>query len=855
MITSMFTGSLAHNGFMGLPLSLSSDVNNQAATTDQQEFHLMPTGVPIALGAAGLTVATLFLPSPGHTFEIPKHDPENPIHTIGTILDPDANQLDFPQSHQAAVAAGNLDVILYPELAPDDPMIQAARLPGDSAETYTSIAARVIQDHWAEQEEFYDETNGITIVWDTGSMIEGSGQIGFDSQDPRVHADLFFAAVDGQLKPAMALGQYDPGLAALLTEISPEKAAPVPNTTPPAEESAPERKAERQTPKGLIPGLLIGIPLLVGGIIFGSKYGQYHGLRKRYLNRLQELETQITNARTTITNIYRGNEPILDTWLQELKEVGGGKELIQRIKSGDLKEMLGTVVGQTKDKLEAFAETEHSLNGQIALFEAGINHITQPIGAPSYNKRKELEDALEELNTRKLDQHHKLNELRDVWRALIQAVKAMGSTAEEDFTDEELNILTTHLQQAGLKPSFLNEHPLYENRLGKWAALNQLRQSDPDAYNARIQEYREKEAEIRQDVITLITTLGETKEVKRRLAALRAIGYDTETTVSPTYDPRPHKGNGDRVSGQLDTILRLGIDLKKAITNVKTALGYYEVAYKYKSALIDAIDNARTRVRKAEATFLTTYERLEMALALANELEKVHDKTSRASMLVEAQEARVLVSELAKLFKAIRQYLPRQGDAFDDDFLRAIRAASQMSMDPDGDGGQGQDEQMTQPISDIAPNHREADIKTKAAVAKLETLSKEIDDIDNARNKLDRLVANYINQRSFYATALYRQYRQSILELDSDYADTSLLRPGNELLKTMPITKTEMLHHGPVNWQDKIEQLERVKNLWNKGLETAKNRIFVMNVVEEIKGLETKLAVLRRQIGQLREHH
>jgi hypothetical protein len=768
MITSMFTGSLAHNGFMGIPAPVSP------STPQPNNTNRLLT-IPSLLAVGGLSVSTLFLPSAGHAFETPQHDPKAHFQIVSTIVNP-----------------------------------------------------------------------------------EGNRQIGFGSNNPTVVAERLVAAAEGSLKIAMAAGEYGSDLAGILVEIAPEEAVPQANATPEAEKITPEVNPEKKTPKGLMPGILASLALLAGGFLTTIPFVRFRRLRKQYDKKLGELQTHIVNNQKTLKNIERGNESNLDTWLQELKDVENGPDLIQQIKDGKLKEMLANTTGQTQEKVRLFIHQEENLLRDISLFEEKIASITKDLEQPHFKDRKKLASVVNELTAlnmeKDLDLKRNLQELRFTWHDLIRAVKAMSSTAEKDFSDNELELLKTNLEQANLKTSFLHEHPLYENKGAAYERLNSLRESDPDAYNARIQKYRAQEDQIKKDVDALITTLDEMRDVTRLLKSLRTIS-DDETTVSARHDPIVPKGRGDHHTKNLSGILLVGRDLKGAVAKSSAALAEYKKAYELKSALIDAIENARTRVREAEATFLTTYKRLTLAIALANELKEVHDKASRAPLMVEVMEAQSMLRKLGKLFKAIRQYLPRENDPTNNTLIDAINAAVQMGIDSDADGGQGQEEHVTQITLDVPPNHREADLKTKDAIKKFDVMKREIDDIDAARKKLNTLVVRYTERRQLYATRLKEQFQRELIALKSDYANISLLIPGSDLLSTLPGTKERMTRNGPVNWQDKIDQLERVKSLWEKGLAIAKNRVFVLNVTDSVRDLNGQIQTLVRKVKELKRHH
>jgi|GEM_PF-2791989 len=180
------------------------------------------------------------------------------------------------------------------------------------------------------------------------------------------------------------------------------------------------------------------------------------------------------------------------------------------------------------------------------------------------------------------------------WRKLRDAIATSRRTARQDFPTDDLDVMRSRLEAAGLPPVWLAHHPLDTDPQGEWTRLDALRQADPAAYLEQLFGRLDAQAALEADVAVLAEAVGEAR--RARAEALAIDTGDTDTTVpDPARDPAAATADAEQVTAMLDLELQEGEDAERAVATAHVARDAWREVGRRKRSLRESAPPAAAR--------------------------------------------------------------------------------------------------------------------------------------------------------------------------------------------------------------------------------------------------------------------
>jgi len=168
-------------------------------------------------------------------------------------------------------------------------------------------------------------------------------------------------------------------------------------------------------------------------------------------------------------------------------------------------------------------------------------------------------------------------------RKLRDAIETSRRTARQDFPTDDLDILRSRLEAAGLPPVWLAHHPLDTDPQGEWARLDALRQADPAAYLEQLFGRLDAQAALEADMAVLARAVEEARRARAEALAI-AVGDDDAVVGDPARDLAAASADADRATARLDRQVGEGEDAEQAAATARAARdAWREVARRRRS--------------------------------------------------------------------------------------------------------------------------------------------------------------------------------------------------------------------------------------------------------------------------------
>ena len=247
------------------------------------------------------------------------------------------------------------------------------------------------------------------------------------------------------------------------------------------------------------------------------------------------------------------------------------------------------------------------------------------------------------------------------WKRVLDAVDASLHRADADLPRADLEAMLAELEQAGLPAVWVEDHPLYEDPRACWAELDTLRLEDPAAYLEALEDHIEDDDELEALVEDLVHGVQSAKALVAAVQEPDVSGLDT-IIDDPQRDPAPTQSRVDALADQLQAIAlaQLEPDPETFRSTLQELGEACEELADRKQSLVASVLGADERVAEAS----TKLDKLETVFADARQRTKdlagEHGGASLEAAWHEVQDARTDLDEMRTLVSAARAQLDQR---------------------------------------------------------------------------------------------------------------------------------------------------------------------------------------------------
>lgn len=198
------------------------------------------------------------------------------------------------------------------------------------------------------------------------------------------------------------------------------------------------------------------------------------------------------------------------------------------------------------------------------------------------------------------DLGRKCEEARAGWRKLQDAIETSLRTARQDFPTDDLDVMRSRLEAAGLPPVWLAHHPLDKDPQGEWTRLDALRQADPVAYLEQLFGRLDAQAALEADVAVLAEAVGEARRARVEALAVETGGPDTVVSGA-ARDPAAAAADAEQVTAMLELELQDGEDVERAVATARAARDAWREVGRRKRSLRGTAEQGAGERKEPEA--------------------------------------------------------------------------------------------------------------------------------------------------------------------------------------------------------------------------------------------------------------
>ncbi|MBF0106964.1 MAG: hypothetical protein HQM16_16750 [Deltaproteobacteria bacterium] len=375
----------------------------------------------------------------------------------------------------------------------------------------------------------------------------------------------------------------------------------------------------------------------------------------------------------------------------------------------------------------------------------------------------------------------RLSQLRDIKKALDNAVLTADRTAEVDFPRTPYEALLADITAEGviISGALLKDHPLHTDAAAAWGNLNRLRKTDPVSYVRSINAALDAQNDLIYGVRRMIVYVKLARETAQQAHDLTL--DDSLIVLNAQNDPRPAATRAERLGRGLADLLHSPTSIEDVMIKVGELEDASDVVRDLKESANEMIEISQGLYSNLTEDEVAFGERLVAARQRMDALRTIHDAESLA---------------FARL-----KLMQTEGDRFN---ARRVLRESQVLLDAHDYFGAFQ--------KLLEAGHHLGRVRENIFLAGL---------------FLQRAEEN----RAKYAARLQeiKQRRAHFLRLfdtaNNNFFNKGLLQEGDDYLAAHAKEPEEI--KGPVNYEALIRTIERTPGLWKRASRVAQRAVAV----------------------------